>query len=246
MRNMRDFTYILTCQRNSFASMSFSANIQLTEDELKRLKDFESLREKMFELPEETLRAQLHKLSVLRLSSSQTNGTQSPEALERWNNAQALIHSNTSSLLTFELITKTNELLTGNINPERSQNIFAGGASFLSNEEKDIELEHFKNKILPELIDHHPIVASTAIRYWIVSLHPFKDGNGRTSQSVGDALLLKNQFPPLFFKNPHQGSFAYIPKHRENFTFNDALHSSFVGLCNSFNLILENHQETLL
>lgn len=243
---MRDFTYILTCQRNSFASMPFSANIQLSDDELKKLKDFECLREKMFELSEETLRAQLHKLSVLRLSSSQTNGTQSPEALERWNNTQMFIHSTSSSLLDYDFIKKINGLLTGNETPERSQDIFAGGASFLSNQEKDIELEYFKSKILPELIDHHPIVASTAIRYWIVSLHPFKDGNGRTSQSLGDALLLKNQFPPLFFKNPHQGSFAYIPKHRENFTFNDALQSSFVGLNNAFNLILENHQATHL
>lgn len=223
--------------------MAFTKVIHLSTEEEEKIKIFEDLQLKMFKFPEEKLKVKMQKLSVLRLSSSQTLSKQSTEDLERWNKAQAYLFTHTAGILQFETIKKVNEILTDNPDSERNQDIFAGGASFMSNEDKNKELDHFKNAVLPKLSKLHPIVASTAIRYWIVSLHPFKDGNGRTAQSVGDALLLINQFPPLFFKNTHQGSFAYIPKYRENFTFNDALLSSFVGLMNAFNLI---HEDSLI
>lgn len=217
--------------------MAFKAVIHLSTEEQEKINIFEELQLKMFTLPEETLKTQMQKLSVLRLSSSQTMGKQSPEAIDRWNRAQAFLFSHSAELFQFETIKNLNEILTDNADNERNEDIFAGGASFMSNDEKNKELENFKNVVLPQLSKLHPIVASTAIRYWLVSLHPFKDGNGRTAQSLGDAWLLLNQYPPLFFKNSHQGSFAYIPNYREDFNFNDALNSSFVGLDNAFKLI---------
>lgn len=217
--------------------MAFKAVIHLSTEEQEKIKIFEELQLKMFTLSEETLKTQMQKLGVLRLSSSQTMGKQSPDAIDRWNKAQAYLFSNSTKLFQFETIKKLNEILTDDSDNERNQDIFAGGATFMSNEEKNLELKNFINNVLPSLSNLHPIVASTAIRYWLVSLHPFKDGNGRTAQSLGDAWLLLNQYPPLFFKNSHQGSFAYIPNYREDFNFNDALNSSFVGLDNAFKMI---------
>lgn len=217
--------------------MGFDKEILITVKEEKMLEHFELLCGKMFELPEEKLKAQLHSLNVLRLSSSRSNGSQSPDALDRWNKAQLFIYQNPQSLFQFDFIKQVNEILTGNAEVERLQDVFAGGAAFLSNDEKDKELLYFENDLLPRLANYHPIVASTALRYWIISLHPFKDGNGRTSQSIADAWLMMNQYPPLFFKNPYQGTFAYIPTYREEFSFNDALVSSFTGLDNAFTFL---------
>ncbi len=218
--------------------MAFQREIFLSESEEKKIQHFEFLREKIFEISEEKLKAQLQSLNVLRLSSSNSNRSQCPKALERWNAAQFLIFENPKSLFQYDFIKEVNKILTGNIEVERFQDVFAGGASFLSNEEKNNELSYFKSDILPRLTEYHPIVASTAIRYWLVTLHPFKDGNGRTSQSIADAWLMMNQFPPLFFTNPHQGSFAYVPTYREEFSFTNALASSFLGLNNAFNFLL--------
>lgn len=222
--------------------MPFSTDIHISTEELDKIKSFESLQLRMFNLPQEQLKEKMLNLSILRVSSSTSNSSQSQKSLESWNKAQSHIFSNMNSLFDFEFIKEINLILTGNQEVERNQNIFAGGASFMSNEDKDKELVHLRENILPKLSTLHPIVASTALRYWIVSLHPFKDGNGRTSQSLADALLLMNNFPPLYFKNPHQASFAFIPEYREDFTFNDALQSSFFGLGNAFRFIFEEER----
>lgn len=218
--------------------MAFKKEIILSLEEEKRLRFFDLLCEKMFQLPEEHLKAQLHQLNILRLFSSKSNSAHSPETLERWNKAQLFIYQNAQSLFNYDFIKQVNVILIGHKEVERTQEIFAGGAAFLSNTEKEKELAFFRDELLPHLRDYHPVVASTALRYWIISLHPFKDGNGRTSQSIADAWLIINQFPPLYFKNPHEGAFAYMPVYREDFTFNDALFSSFVGLSNAFGFVL--------
>ena len=220
--------------------MGFSREIKVLDEDLEKILFFEGLRSRMLELPEEDLKKQIQKLSILRLSSSQSNITKDSATLERWNKAQRCLFENSTSLIDYEFIKKINEILTGKNIVERTQDIYGGGAAFLSNTEKNKELMHFQNEILPNLHKLHPIVASTALRYWLVSLHPFVDGNGRTSQSVADARLFKASFPPLYFKNSYQGSFAYISIHREDFNFRSALQISFIGLSNAFQVILSD------
>ncbi len=173
-----------------------------------------------------------------RLMSSNSLRRQEETGLERWNLAQQLAFTSMDQLGSWDLIKKINSILTGNEIEvcERNSDIFAGGVAFIDNERKNEMLEIFKHQLLPSLGDLHPIIASTMLRYWIVSLHAFCDGNGRTAQTIADAWLLKYDYLPLVFINPYQGQFAAMPEIRDEFTFEDALESSFAGLANAFKL----------
>lgn len=174
-----------------------------------------------------------------RIMSSNSLQKKGDLDLDRWNSAQAFVFLVIQNKMAWETILELNSLLTGNEKEacERKVDIYAGGAAFVDTHHKDKLLQVFKLEVLPNLEAFHPIIASTLLRYWIVSLHPFCDGNGRVAQTVGDAWLLKYNYPPLVFKNSFQGQFAKMPGIREDFAFEDALESSFAGLANAFSLI---------
>lgn len=178
-------------------------------------------------------------VSHARMMSSNSLQRKTAFDLANWNLAQQMIMTNLSMNWDWSFIVELNSIITGHPNNrcERESDIYAGGVAFIDNEQKTFLLNTFKNHILPNLEDHHPLIASTMLRYWLVSLHPFLDGNGRTAQTLSDAWLIKFNFPPLVFKNPFQGQFAAMPEIRENFSFEDALQSTFVGMSNSFSLL---------
>ncbi len=178
-------------------------------------------------------------VSHARMMSSNTLQRKTAFDLANWNLAQQMIMMSLARHWDWNFIVELNSVLTGHpVNGcERDSDIYAGGVAFVDNKHKTILLETFKNDILPNLEKHHPIVSSAIIRYWLVSLHPFLDGNGRTAQTLSDAWLIKYNFPPLVFKNSFQGQFAAMPEIRDDFSFEDALQSTYVGLSNSFSLL---------
>lgn len=46
--------------------------------------------------------------------------------------------------------------------------------------------------------DEHPIDAALRAHFKLVAIHPFTDGNGRTSRLLMNALLIKNNYPPFW------------------------------------------------
>lgn len=174
-----------------------------------------------------------------RMMSSNTLQRKTAYDLANWNLAQQMIMMSLSKNWDWNFIVELNSLLTGYpVNAcERDSDIYAGGVAFVENEQKNILLNTFKNDILPNLGNYHPLISSTILRYWLVTLHPFLDGNGRTAQTLSDAWLIKFNFPPLVFKNAFQGQFAAMPEVRDDFSFEDALQSTFAGMSNSFSLL---------
>ena len=47
---------------------------------------------------------------------------------------------------------------------------------------------------------HHPLVAGAKLHLDTVIIHPFRDGNGRTSRLLLDYLLLKHEHPNVLLK----------------------------------------------
>lgn len=183
--------------------------------------------------------AKLSLISHARLMSSHSLRSKTAFDLANWNLAQHMVMTSLDKTWDWNFILEVNSLITGNqkFQCERESDIYAGGVAFVDNHQKLILLESFKSVVLSQLEQSHPLVASTMLRYWLVSIHPFLDGNGRTAQTLGDAWLLKFNYPPLVFKNPYQGQYATMPEIRQDFSFEDALQSTFVGLSNSFSLM---------
>ncbi len=61
--------------------------------------------------------------------------------------------------------------------------------------------EH-KNKL-------HPVVLAAEIHERLVTIHPFIDGNGRTSRLIMNMILLQNGFPLAIIGGDYEGRMAY-------------------------------------
>lgn len=64
------------------------------------------------------------------------------------------------------------------------------------NELQDL-LITFTQEILQNSKKLHPLLWANEVRYWLVTLHPFIDGNGRTSNLLCDWILALNGYLPI-------------------------------------------------
>jgi len=46
----------------------------------------------------------------------------------------------------------------------------------------------------------HPVILSTYVHHFLIAVHPFIDGNGRTSRLLLNFMLMKHGFPPICIK----------------------------------------------
>lgn len=53
----------------------------------------------------------------------------------------------------------------------------------------------------------HPVLVAADLHYEIVRLHPFFDGNGRTTRLLMNAHLLQRRFPPLIIEPDARGDY---------------------------------------
>lgn len=53
----------------------------------------------------------------------------------------------------------------------------------------------------------HPIVKATLLHGEFVKIHPFIDGNGRTSRLLLNFELMKNGYPPVIFKKEERAKY---------------------------------------
>ncbi|EQC49975.1 Fic/DOC domain protein [Bacteriovorax sp. BSW11_IV] len=141
----------------------------------------------------------LQKMTDYRIISSSTLWSNRSH-LEHWDSANKevfnLIQSNNS--INHTSAKKLNFLLTNNENNERVDEIFAGPWKYLEFEFLSLAKERFENEVLT-LSD--PIQKAIEVYIWLINLHPFKDGNGRTARLSADLLLLQSGLLPLCFNS---------------------------------------------
>lgn len=58
-----------------------------------------------------------------------------------------------------------------------------------------VELEHWLNS--EEAANMHALQYAAVAHYKLVHIHPFADGNGRTSRLLMNAILMQAGFPPV-------------------------------------------------
>jgi len=91
----------------------------------------------------------------------------------------------------------------------RTENVVISGAEHIP--PKHYEIENLMQKLIAEYQyewkEFHPVVRATLLHGEFVKLHPFIDGNGRTSRLLLNFELMKNGYPPIIIKNEERASY---------------------------------------
>jgi len=91
----------------------------------------------------------------------------------------------------------------------RSENVVISGAKHIP--PKYYEIGDLMQKLIVEYQNEwkafHPVVRATLIHGEFVKIHPFIDGNGRTSRLLLNFELMKNGYPPIIIKNEERARY---------------------------------------
>lgn len=84
----------------------------------------------------------------------------------------------------------------------RKENVLIGGASHRSTDHVMLQelMEQFVSKVENEWSTIHPVERAAKLHAEFVKIHPFVDGNGRTSRLLMNYELMKDGFPPAVIK----------------------------------------------
>ena len=91
----------------------------------------------------------------------------------------------------------------------RRENVVISGAEHIP--PKHYEVGDLMQKLMVEYQNEwkgfHPVVRATLIHGEFVKIHPFIDGNGRTSRLLLNFELMKNGYPPIIIKNEERAKY---------------------------------------
>lgn len=101
------------------------------------------------------------------------------------------------------------EIDNTNTGKYRSENVVISGAKHIPS--KYYEIGDLMQKLMVEYQNEwkafHPLVRATLIHGEFVKIHPFIDGNGRTSRLLLNFELMKNGYPPIIIKNEQRARY---------------------------------------
>lgn len=118
------------------------------------------------------------------------------ESLSEWNikNIHALILREIDNL---------------NAGKYRTENVVISGAKHLP--PKHYEVSYLMQKLISEYQNdwqkYHPVIRATLLHGEFVKIHPFIDGNGRTSRLLLNFELMRNGYTPIIIKNENRSKY---------------------------------------
>ena len=94
----------------------------------------------------------------------------------------------------------------------RIENVVISGAKHIP--PKHYEINHVMQKLISEYHndwkDYHPVVKATLLHGEFVKIHPFNDGNGRTSRLLLNFELMKNGYSPIIIKKEDRAKYYEV------------------------------------
>lgn len=91
----------------------------------------------------------------------------------------------------------------------RTENVVISGARHIP--PRHMEIADLMQKLLSEYRDEwgglHPVVRATLLHGEFVKIHPFVDGNGRTSRLLMNFELMKHGYPPIIIKKEDRATY---------------------------------------
>jgi Fic family protein len=101
------------------------------------------------------------------------------------------------------------EIDNTNAGKYRSENVVISGAEHIP--PKHYEIGDLMQKLIAEYQSEwegfHPVVRATLLHGEFVKIHPFIDGNGRTSRLLLNFELMQNGYPPIIIKNAERARY---------------------------------------
>jgi len=101
------------------------------------------------------------------------------------------------------------EIDNANAGKYRIENVVISGAKHIP--PKHYEVGDLMQKLIIEYQnkweEFHPVVRASLIHGEFVKIHPFIDGNGRTSRLLLNFELMKNGYPPIIIKNEERARY---------------------------------------
>ena len=172
----------------------------------------------------------------LRASSTLKKGE-----LETWQKANLFISEKiqNAEAPSWEHLLSINALLLGESTGRiRGEKIFIGPIEACPPEELSEALEYFKKNILnPET--HSDVFHMAALaQYWLVSLHPFANGNGRTAVLLADWILNSHGLLPMSFETKLDAIIATLSDGRAHATPANAVLKLLQNVQRSYRLVL--------
>lgn len=134
---------------------------------------------------------------------------------------------------------------TGNY---RQSNTLVEGAKFETVDYNDIPKEMmYLGKDIDNLLENNNLSCSEYIEmvvrlhHRMTVIHPFSDGNGRTSRSFSNMLLLRRDIPPIFFTDESKNNYKKSLKLVDTENIYDSLYEDFYkSILKSFALLTKN------
>lgn len=104
------------------------------------------------------------------------------------------------------------EIDNQNAGKYRAENVVISGAKHIP--PKHDEINHLMQKLISEYNndwkDYHPVIKATLLHGEFVKIHPFIDGNGRTSRLLLNLELMKNGYTPIVIKNENRAKYYEV------------------------------------
>lgn len=163
------------------------------------------------ELSDSVIAQGLKKMAEMRLNAS---GSLRRGESEGWVVANQYIQNKIQMQLApdWNDICQLNQMMTKNQGGlVREQEIYVGSLQCCSQEELDQTLTYFREKVLSSSSKASALVHAALCQYWLVSIHPFSDGNGRTAILLTDWLLALGGYLPQTFSSKVDAVVMYIP-----------------------------------
>lgn len=104
------------------------------------------------------------------------------------------------------------EIDNTNAGKYRNENVVISGAKHIP--PKHYEIGDLMQKLIVEYQNewkaYHPVIRATLIHGEFVKIHPFIDGNGRTSRLLLNFELMKNGYPPIIIKKEERARYYNV------------------------------------
>jgi hypothetical protein len=113
--------------------------------------------------------------------------------------------------LDLDMIAEWNALLRNEATaPYRDLDLYLVEKKLIDFNEVPSAMKDFEKKVLKA--DEDPVLNASRIYQWLITIHPFANGNGRTARLATDYVLMQNGYLPVVFPSARQSFVAISPE----------------------------------
>lgn len=177
----------------------------------------------------------------LRRASVSNSLLKSYESITRWNQAQRLILTwiESNKVVSLPDLIQLNTVISGGKNSSwRTVDIYTTRVKHIEPKFLDKIMQDFWQYFESVFVEQHIIYAAFVCRYWILSIHPFLEANGRTSQLFADYFLLKHGYLPQAFTSKLEAFIIGDPDTKPYNTFHEGFRRFCQTIINAYKICL--------